>query len=168
MRNNSIPLPCRRLRQIDRSLCVRKEGCPLPLGQTGCFRAFEDKHGTFKLLSRLITTGYRLWETKVAEGVTTKRRNLIAPLSWYEPIPGSFDDARDDELLALGGKAVRAAARAIRSLCHPMNRHGNGYTGDEVDIVEQPTTPAVFYGVNRVNVENDARRKVGRGFLKDE
>jgi len=109
-----------------------------------------------------------LWETKVAEGVTTKRRNLIAPLSWYEPIPGSFDDARDDELLALGGKAVRAAARAIRSLCHPMNRHGNGYTGDEVDIVEQPTTPAVFYGVNRVNVENDARRKVGRGFLKDE
>lgn len=167
MTNVPLPLPCRRLRQIDSSLCVRKEGCPLPLGQTGCFRAFEDKHGTFKLLNRLIPTGYRLWETKIAEGVTTKKRTLIAPLSWYEPIPGNFDDARDAQLLALGGKAVRAAARAIRSLCHPMNRHGNGYTGDEVDIVERPTTPATFYGVRRDRVEDDARRKVGRDILKE-
>ncbi|MFZ5534847.1 MAG: hypothetical protein ACOY3M_01695 [Patescibacteria group bacterium] len=160
MSNTHLPLPCQRLQQIDASVCNRKEGCGFPLGQTGCFtRLLAEHRGA---LGRLLPTGYRAWD----EGSNGKKRVLIASPLFHEPLPDCAE--ADDLSLAIAGtKAVNNAARSIRTLLHTHGSNGrNGGGAEDVEGDEdRPERARTFYGVSVMEVEDDARRKVGKEML---
>lgn len=160
MTKSTLPLPCRRLRQIDASVCTRKEGCSAPLGQTGCFTRILAEHAG--ALSRVLTTGYRLWE----EGKSGDKRALIASPLFQEPLP-DCSDARDPALITAGVKAVNNAARSISWVLHTARSNGRNYDSAEEGEGpgDRPVRDDMFYGVRARDVEEESRRKVGRAML---